>query len=289
MARPILVLGARGQLGQDLCARLPIKSTRPLARTELDLTDAGAISSVLRMVQPSVVINCAAYNQVDKAEDEPLGAFAVNAFALKQLAEVCCQLDAVLVHFSTDYVFGLEGFRPQPYVESDPPGPLSVYGVSKLTGEYFVRSLCPKHFVIRTCGLYGLHGAGGKGGNFVETMLRVAAQGKPLRVVDDQILTPTSTADLAEATLRLIEAAPFGLYHLTNAGQCSWHEFATRIFEFAGISANLTPISSESYGSRARRPDYSVLTTEHTIAPKLRPWPDALADYLAIRNECRKT
>jgi dTDP-4-dehydrorhamnose reductase len=280
----IAILGANGQLGRDLCARLPLGIVRPLTRAEIDIADASAIKTVLSSLQPGIVINCAAYNYVDKAEDDAAAAFAINAFAVRNLAEVCRQLNAVLVHFSTDYVFGLEGFRPNPYKESDPPGPVSVYGLSKLTGEYFVRSICPKHFVIRTCGLYGRHGVGGKGGNFVETMLRVASQGKPLKVVEDQILTPTSTADLAAAVLSLIEEAPFGLYHLTNTGQCSWYEFATTIFELSGVQANLTPISSADYGSRARRPEYSVLGTEHPNAPRLRPWREALAEYLAERK-----
>ena len=278
----IVVIGANGQLGRDLCSRLP-DSTRRLTRADLDLSNASSISSVLTALQPGIVINCAAYNFVDKAEDEVTAAFAINAFAVKHLADTCRQLGAVLVHFSTDYVFGLEGFRPQPYSESDAPGPVSVYGLSKLTGEYFVRSLCSKHFVIRTCGLYGHHGVGGKGGNFVETMLRIAAQGKSLKVVEDQILTPTSTADLAAAVPVLIEEAPFGLYHLTNAGQCSWHEFAATIFELAGVKADLSPISSADYGSKARRPDFSVLTTEHKQAPRLRHWREALAEYMKGR------
>lgn len=286
MSATIVVIGANGQLGRDLCARLP-DTTRRLTRADLDLTDATAISSVLTSLQPDIVINCAAYNFVDKAEDEVTAAFAINAFAAKHLADTCRHLNAVLVHFSTDYVFGLEGFRPQPYTESDAPGPVSVYGLSKLTGEYFVRSLCPKHFVIRTCGLYGHHGVGGKGGNFVETMLRVAAQGKPLKVVDDQILTPTSTVDLAAAVTTLIEEAPFGLYHLTNAGQCSWHEFAATIFALAGVQADLSPISSADYGSKAKRPDYSVLSTEHKQAPRLRHWQEALAEYVAGRTHVK--
>jgi dTDP-4-dehydrorhamnose reductase len=284
MSSTIALLGANGQLGRDLASRLPAASTHRLTRAELDLANPAAIATVLNTLQPAIVINCAAYNLVDKAEEEVTTAFAVNAFGVKHLAEVCCNLGAVLVHFSTDYVFGLEGFRSHRYTESDPPGPVSVYGISKLTGEYFVRSICPKHFVIRTCGLYGHHGVGGKGGNFVETMLRVAAQGKPLRVVDDQILTPTSTADLAAAVTTLLEEAPFGLYHLTNDGHCSWYEFATTIFELAGVQADLSPISSAQYGSKAKRPEYSVLTTEHSHAPRLRHWREALAEYVLHRR-----
>jgi len=277
-----VVLGASGQLGRELLGRLPAGATRGLNRAEADLSRPATLSAALMPLRPRIVFNCAAFNLVDAAEDDPTTAFAVNAFGVHRLAQVCRDLQAVLVHFSTDYVFGLEGFRPSPYKESDAPGPLSVYGLSKLTGEYFVRQTCPRHFVIRTCGLYGPPGAGGKGGNFVLTMLRLAAAGQPLRVVDDQVLTPTSTADLAEATLRLIESAPFGLYHLTNAGQCTWHEFAAAIFELAGLRAELSPCRTADRQDKARRPEYSVLTTEHAgPVPRLRPWKAALADYLA--------
>src|SRR5262249_41359675 len=148
-------------------------------------------------VRPDVVINCAAYNFVDKAESEPEAAFAVNAFGARDLARLCAQRECTLVHFSTDYVFGLDSNRTAPWREDDPPEPVSAYGTSKLTGEYFIRSICARHVVIRTCGLYGVSGSGGKGGNFVETMLRLAGQGKPLRVVADQHCTPTYTVDLA--------------------------------------------------------------------------------------------
>jgi dTDP-4-dehydrorhamnose reductase len=283
-SRRYALLGAAGQLGRDLAARLR-GEVLPLTRADADLTNAQQLRETLNSLQPQVVINCAAYNFVDKAEDEPEAAFAVNALAVRRLAEVCRSLDAVLVQFSTDYVFGLDEQRTQPYRESDAPGPVSVYGASKLAGEYFVRSTCPKHFVIRTCGLYGRWGTGGKGGNFVETMLRVASQGRPLRVVNDQILTPTATADLADAVIQLIDAPHFGVYHLTNSGHCSWYEFARSIFELRGISADLSPTTSAAYGSRARRPSYSVLATEHPHTPRMRSWREALADYLRQRKQ----
>ena len=285
MSKPaIVVLGAHGQLGRDLCNQLTAESVLAWGRADADLTHPDTLKQKLLETQPALVFNCAAYNLVDRAETEPQEAFAINAWGVRSLAQTCQQLGAVLVHFSTDYVFGLEGFRPLPYVESDAPGPLSVYGASKLCGEYFVRSLCAKHFVIRSSGLYGRHGVGGKGGNFVNTMLKLARQGKPLRVVDDQILTPTSTADLAEATLRLIEAAAYGLYHLTNQGQCSWHDFAAHIFKIKHIDAQLEPCSTNDRNDPARRPEYSVLTTEHAYVPRLRPWQEALAAYLSAND-----
>jgi dTDP-4-dehydrorhamnose reductase len=279
------VIGAGGQLGHDLVTRLPGEVTA-LTHAEADLTKSAALSVKLAQLSPDVVINCAAYNFVDRAESEPDVAFAVNAWGVRDLAKICALQNRTLVHFSTDYVFGLDGSRNLPYAETDAPGPLSVYGISKLAGEYAVRSICPKHFVIRTCGLYGVWGSGGKGGNFVETMLRVAGQGKPLRVVNDQICTPTYTVDLAEATLALLKTEQFGLYHFTNAGSCSWFEFAKTIFELAGVEADLTPIPTSEYPTAARRPGYSVLESAASITLSFQPmrsWKDALVDYLHER------
>jgi dTDP-4-dehydrorhamnose reductase len=280
------ILGAAGQLGRDLCPRLS-GEVNALTRAEADLTHADQLRMVLHGLRADVVINCAAYNQVDRAESEPAAAFAVNAWGVRNLALVCRDLNCTLVHISSDYVFGLDSERRLPYVEQDPPGPLSVYGLSKLAGEYLVRALCPRHFVIRTCGLYGLWGSGGKGGNFVETMLRLAGQGKPLRVVADQICTPSYTVDIARAAIALLTTNRFGLYHITNSGACSWFEFAGAIFERAGISASLTPISSREYGASARRPNFSVLNLGAFESLGLRAprnWREALAAYLDERQ-----
>jgi dTDP-4-dehydrorhamnose reductase len=281
-----VVLGAPGQLGRDLVPRLS-GEVIPLGRADVDLTDANSLRTRVTALRPDIVVNCAAYNFVDKAESEPAAAFVVNAWAVRELATVCRDLDATLVHFSTDYVFGLDAARVTPLTESDPPGPVSVYGLSKLAGEYLVRAICPKHYVIRTCGLYGVWGSGGKGGNFVETMLRLAGQGKPLRVVDDQRCTPSFTADVAAATAALIPTGAFGLYHVTSAGDCTWYEFAHEIFRAAGVRANLTPITSAEFAAPARRPAYSVLSDEKLravgVAPP-RPWTEAILAYLAERR-----
>ena len=247
-----VVLGAPGQLGRDLCPQLA-GEVIPLARTDVDITDAAPLRQKLAELRPDVVVNCAAYNFVDRAETEPDAAMAANAWAVRELALVCRDLDCTLVYFSTDYVFGLDRMRRSPFVETDAPGPVSVYGLSKLAGEYFVRSICPKHFVIRACGLYGVWGSGGKGGNFVETMLRLAEQGKPVRVVNDQRCTPSFTADVATATAALIHSTEFGLYHVTSAGDCTWYEFAAQIFRSAHINAEVVPISSAEF-ARPRRP-----------------------------------
>jgi dTDP-4-dehydrorhamnose reductase len=193
----------------------------------------------------------------------------------------------MLVHFSTDHVFGLDELRRTPWTEADLPGPVNVYGLSKLAGEYVVRAGSPRHLVVRTCGLFGVWGSGGKGSNFVETMLRLGSQGKPLRVVADQVCTPTYTADLAEATVALLSRGRPGVYHITNAGACSWFEFARAVFEQAGLRAEVTPITSGDYGAPARRPVYSVLAPvgiRNLGMQLLRPWNEALAAYLQERS-----
>ncbi len=278
------VLGALGQLGRDLCPLLP-GEVIPLSRADADLSCPGDARRLLERLKPDTVINCAAYNLVDRAESDPAAAFAVNAHAVRELALACRDLGCLLVHFSTDHVFGLDENR-KPWRETDAPGPVSVYGASKLAGEHLVRAVCPRHLLIRTCGLYGRHGSGGKGGNFVETMLRLASQGKPLRVVNDQVCTPSSTVDVAVGTVALIEKGRTGLYHLTCDGACSWFEFARTIFDLAGVAAEMRPISSAEYGAAARRPAYSVLDTakyQELGRPPLRSWREALADYLERR------
>jgi dTDP-4-dehydrorhamnose reductase len=275
-----VVIGSAGQLGRDLGPRLS-GDVVPLTRERADLTRPDLLRATLAELRPDVVVNCAAYNFVDKAEEEPEAAFAVNAWGVRHLGLVCHDLGCVLVHFSTDYVFGLDETRQVPYAETDAPGPVSVYGLSKLAGEYLVRAICPRHFVIRTCGLYGVWGSGGKGGNFVETMLRLAGEGKRLPVVNDQTCTPSYTVDVAAAAAALIGTGRYGLYHLTNAGATTWHDFARTIFEMSGVAADLTPITSAEFKRPARRPAYSVLASGR---PPLRPWREALAAYLEERK-----
>jgi dTDP-4-dehydrorhamnose reductase len=280
------VIGAQGQLGRDLCPRLA-GDVVGLGRDRAELTNASLLRRTLEELRPDVVINCAAYNFVDRAESEPEAAFASNAWGVRELARIGADLGFLLVHFSTDYVFGLDEARRSPWTENDAPGPVSVYGLSKLAGEYLVRALCPRHLVLRTCGLYGVWGTGGKGGNFVEKMLQLAGQGKPLRVVADQFCTPSYTVDVAAATAALVQLGRTGLFHVTNSGSCSWHEFARTIFELADVSANLSAIPSAEFPAAARRPRYSVLSgAALTVAgvPALRPWREALAAYLEERR-----
>lgn len=283
------VLGAAGQLGRDLCPRLAGEVV-PLSRADIDLEKPDTITAYLAAHRPDVLVNCAAYNFVDKAEADPAPAFAANGLGVRLLARACAAAGVKFVHVSTDYVFGLDADRTTPFTETDAPGPVSAYGLSKLVGEYAVRAASPAHLVVRTCGLYGVWGSGGKGGNFVETMLRVAGQGKPLRVVNDQRCTPSYTADVAEAIAGLIRAGAGGLYHVTNAGDCTWHELAAEIFRQSGVAADLTPIASAEFNAPARRPPYSVLSNAKLAAagvPAPRPWREALTAYLAERSKPR--
>lgn len=288
----ILITAARGQLGQDLSRALASKAPVALDRDRLDVADPAAVARALADVRPDVVLNTAAYNHVDRAEDEPAEAFRANALGPYALARACEAVGALLVHFSTDYVFGTSA--PTPRLEHDAPSPRGVYGVSKLAGEQLVRAAASRHMVIRTSGLYGLHGRGGKGANFVETMLALAAERKKIRVVSDQVLAPTFSEDLARKVAELLERwgrdrAPslLGLYHVTSLGSCSWFEFAAEIFRRRGITAELEPVSTAEYGARAPRPAFSVLAHGHLERlglDSMRHWSDALAAYLEKRG-----
>jgi len=281
----IALLGAAGQLGRDLAPRLPGEVIL-LSRADLDLSNPADILAVVSAVNADVFVNCAAYNLVDRAESDPAAAFATNGTGVLALANACAAARTKLVHFSTDYVFGLDATHTIPFTEDDTPGPVSAYGLSKLVGEYAVRAAHPGNLVIRTCGLYGRWGSGGKGGNFVETMLRLAGEGKPLRVVADQCCTPSYTVDVADASAALIRDNAVGLFHVTNAGSCSWFEFAREIFRLSSLAPNLTPITSAGFGAPARRPAFSVLGTAKliTLGVSPRPWPEALAAYIVERR-----
>lgn len=277
-----LILGGSGQLAQSFARLLPGQAL-VLDRAGVDLQQPERLKRLLQETRPEVILNCAAYNQVDRAEGDPHNAWAVNALGPALLAEYCQRHEAGLVHFSTNYVFGLDAERREPYAETDAPGPQSVYGISKLAGEYLVLGRCPRHLVIRTCGLFGNRGPGTAPSNFVATMLRAAGQGKPLRVVDDQVCTPTFSDDLAAASLNLIQAGANGLFHFTNSGACSWFEFAQAIFRLARVQPNLTAVSSREYVVPAPRPAFSVLRCEKYVSlgfPAPRPWEEALKAYL---------
>jgi dTDP-4-dehydrorhamnose reductase len=281
----ILLIGALGQLGTDLRKILTGDDVTPVDKEEIDVCDPRQVDEMVDTLRPELLLNCSAFNRVDEAEDVPEEAFRVNTFAVRNLAIAACRHDAKLVHFSSDYVFDGPGRRP--YVETDLPCPRSMYGVSKLAGEAMVQAIWPKHFLIRTCGLYGYTGSRDKGTNFVESMIRLAQRGGPLRVVNDQVCTPTSTVDLACAVARLIRTESYGLYHLTSAGECTWYEFACAIFAEAGLNPDVQPVSSGQFPAKAKRPDYSVLDNHRFRAEgfeDMRPWREALAGYVRGRS-----
>ena len=285
-----VVIGATGQLGSDLVRTFDQPGELvPLSTRDLDILDAAATRAKLEALRPTCVINTAAYNLVDRAEEDGRGAFALNAEAVGSLAEICQTLGARLVHFSTDYVF--DGAKRTPYLETDPARPLSVYGESKLAGERLALERCERSVIFRVCGLFGLAGSLGRGkGNFVETMLRLAREGRPLRVVSDQVLCPSYTLDLARKVWAVLPKTAHRIYHLTNAGQTSWYDFARRALDLAGATADLTAVSAADYGAKARRPAYSVLGHAHLAAlgeDDLRPWDAALAAYVAERSSSR--
>lgn len=276
-----LVVGSAGQLGRELVALLGSEVAWAGDRAELDVTDPAAVEALVERVRPDVVWNATAWNRVDAAETEADAAFAVNARGPAHLARAAHEASALLVHYSTDYVF--DGASSRPYREDDPPHPLSVYGASKLEGERLVAQEGGAHLVVRTSGVLGRGGSEQKGGSFVERIVAQARAGRPLRVVADQVFAPTSAVDLAAASVALVRAGARGLVHVTNAGSCSWHELALAALAAAGLHAPVEPISLADLRLPARRPAYSVLDTARARSlglPPLRPWRDALPDCL---------
>lgn len=277
----ICILGANGQLGRDLTAALAAHDVIPFTRRDFDVTDHARARMVLSESKPEMIVNLTAYHRVDDCESNPDLAYGVNVLSVLNLVRIANDLDAKIVQFSTDYVFG--GSSTRPYAESSEPFPLSVYGNSRLAGEYVVRTQSQRFLLIRTCGLYGHAGSQGKGGNFVETMLKKARKGDAIRVVNDQTVTPTSTLDLARQLALLLPTSHEGLFHATNEGACSWHEFAAAIFEITGIPANLSPTTTADYKTPAVRPRYSVLDNRRLKdlgLNQMLPWRAALAEYL---------
>ena len=288
--RPIkvLLIGANGQLGTDMhrVFREAGDTVFPYVHAQLDVCSESRVAEVFDETQPDLVLNTAAYHRVEECEKKSELAFQVNGTAPMQLAIACQKAGATLVHFSTDYVFG--GYaKNTPYDESDRPAPLNVYGASKVLGEYLIPDYTDRYFVLRVCGLYGTAGSSGKGGNFVETMLKKGIAGDNIRVVDDQVLTPTYTVDLAEAVRKLVMTEKYGLYHLTSEGECSWFDFTRHIFASAGIQAKLSPVKSTEFASPVKRPQYSVLSKAkaRAVGVSLPSWKDALPRYLKQRTQ----
>jgi dTDP-4-dehydrorhamnose reductase len=288
----IALIGSDGQLGTDIYKYFKNKGAdiAGLTQKEIEVCDKNICSSVLFEMKPDLIINTAAFHQVDVCEDEVLKTFEVNVGGVKNLAEICLEIDSALMHFSTDFVFG--GYvKNTPYSEDDCPAPISVYGISKLAGEYVIRYMLKKYYILRVCGLYGHAGSLGKGYNFVELMIRLAKEGKDIRVVNDQVLTPTSTKDVTEKLFEFIQKGKYGLYHMTSSGSCSWYEFACEIFKLSGLNPNISPTTSEEFVTKAKRPSYSVLDNRNLrkIGLKdMRHWKEALADYIEERKALKK-
>jgi dTDP-4-dehydrorhamnose reductase len=277
-----LVLGSAGQLGRELVALLGSEVAWAGDRAEIDVTDPTAVSTLVARERPDVLFNATAYNRVDAAEHEPAVAFAVNAVAPYLLARAACDAGALLVHYSTDYVF--DGSRILRYKEDDRHCPLSVYGASKSAGERLVDAAAGVDWiVVRTSGVLGRGGSQQKGGSFVERIIARARTGEPLRVVSDQVFAPTCAADLAAASVALVQAGARGVFHVTNAGSCSWHELACAALAAAGLDTPVEPIRSADLALPARRPPYSVLSCQKSLdlgLPPLRSWREALPDCL---------
>ncbi|NIM19721.1 MAG: dTDP-4-dehydrorhamnose reductase [Candidatus Latescibacteria bacterium] len=281
----VAVIGADGQLGMDIMESLHDLDPIPLTYPAVDITKRAKIRSILGEHQPDWIINAAAMTHVDRCEEEDAQAFYVNALGARYVAEASESLQAMLIFISTDYVF--DGKKEKPYVETDAPGPLNVYGLSKLAGEYFTRAICPQHYILRTSGLYGVHPCWGKGANFVDKMLELARTQKSIKVVNDEVLTPTFTEDLSKQIRILIDSAPsYGTYHATNDGECSWFDFASEVFSITGIEIDLRETTAEDWNAPAKRPAYSVLENRnlrHHGLDAFPHWRDALRRYLEKR------
>ncbi len=274
----ILLLGANGQLGSDI-VRLwndPGVTIIAATRQDADVTDEALTRDLIERAQPDVTINTTAFHNLPQCEQNPELAFRVNVAGGWNVASAAAAAGSALVQISTDYVF--DGTKRTPYLEDDARRAVNIYGAAKIATEDVVRIANPRTLVARVSGLYGLAGSAGKGGNFVETMLRLAREGNPIRVVGDQVTAPTNTAEIAEALLPLVKAGTMGTVHLAAGESCSWHAFAAAIFEICGLKPDLQAVTTAEFGAPLERPMYSVLGT--TRAPALRHWRAGLERYL---------
>lgn len=286
----IAIIGADGQLGCDLCKVIDGSERIPLTIKDIDITNIALCGSVLSKINPDVVINTAAYHRVDACEENDVEAYKVNSHGAKNLAIICSEIDAKLVHISTDYVF--DGDKATPYFEDDIPSPKSAYGISKLAGEQFIKYLCQKYFIVRTSGLYGAAGCLGKGGgNFVENMIKRAKDGQKIKVVTDEIMTPTYTFHLAKKIYQIIKTDHFGLYHITNNGACSWWEYADQIFKLLELNLDVQKTNASEYKTKAIRPKNSVLAhlkLKELGMDDMPDWKDGLKAYLLEKEYIHK-
>jgi len=284
----VIVFGATGQLGVELCSDLARRGyeVRGFERTALDILNVEKLERAMAEFEPFAVFNCAAYNQVDVAEREPLAAFEANALGVRNIAVACRQNDARLVHFSTDYVF--DGMLGRPYTETDSTHPLGAYAVSKLAGELYAAAYLDRPLIVRTSGVFGPGGLKTARGNFPELMLRLARENKPIRVVEDHAASPTFAPALASRSIDLLERDLEGVFHIGGGQPISWFDFARLIFTKAGVSAQLSPTNEREYRTAARRPKFSALDNARMRTEKLQPMPPleaAVEEYLAARQK----
>ncbi len=284
----ISVIGANGQLGSDVCNAFKEDGHEVfgLNHDAIEIGDFEASISSLRELRPDVVINTAAKHNVDECEDNALDAFVVNGLGARNLAMISNELGFRLIHVSTDYVF--DGSKREPYIESDSPFPLNVYGNSKLCGEHFIRSIAEKYYIVRTSALYGTNPCRAKGGmNFIRLMLHLAEAGRDIRVVDDEIVSPTFTVYVARQLVELAKTEHFGTYHMTAQGDCSWYQFAKEIFRLVDKKVKLAKASPDEFPTKARRPKYSVLKNHNLKSLNLDimpDWQEGLRRYLDLLN-----
>jgi dTDP-4-dehydrorhamnose reductase len=287
MSQRVVIFGSGGQLGVELCREFEKRkwAVTRFDRQSLDITDAHRVESAIANADPQLVLNSAAYNQVDVAEKEPLQAFQTNALAVRNIAMASRQVDARFVHFSTDYVF--DGVKGSPYVETDPTHPLGAYAVSKLGGELYAQAYLDNALIIRVSGVFGTGGLSTARGNFIELMLRLAKNTAPIRVVEDHVASPSYAPAIAARTADLVEKNCSGVFHVGGGEPISWYKYAALIFELAGLRPELKPTNEREYRTAARRPKYSALSNQKMETAKVAPMPslrDAVAEYLATRQ-----
>jgi dTDP-4-dehydrorhamnose reductase len=286
-SRKVVVFGSGGQLGTELVRLFSQRNYTVVGfeRAKVDISDLASVERTLGKEDPAIVLNAAAYNQVDVAESEPVPAFLANGLAVRNLAMACRQLDARFVHFSTDYVF--DGTAGRPYTEKDRPHPLGAYGVSKLAGELYAQAYLDKPLIIRTSGVFGPGGLRTARGNFIELMLRLAANKQPIRVVEDHVASPTYAPLLASRTADLVERRQNGIFHVGGGTPISWFDYAATIFRVASLQPELRRTNEREYRTAARRPKYSALSNAKMEAAGIEPMPpleSAVEMYLKARE-----
>lgn len=279
----ILVTGSTGQLGSDVVKELLKRGYSTLSpnRSEFNLCSEDSIRNYILNSNCEAIVHCAAYTQVDKAEDEKDLCIKINATATKHIVKCAKILDIPMIYISTDYVF--DGTKDGKYTENDETNPINIYGESKLAGEKYVQEILDKYYIVRTSWVFNINGK-----NFIETMLRLSKANNQLSIVNDQIGSPTYTKDLSRLLVDMLETSKYGLYHATNEGYCSWYEFANTIFKLANINIDIKAINSNEYASRAKRPMNSKLSKDKLIEYGFKPlphWEDALKDYLIRRGD----